>query len=169
MKFLILNGSSTSGKSTIVTEVLKVKDDYVKLSYDSLKRLFSKYVPNRDYEKVTDMLLALARYVVSKRYNIVSDGGLYRERREKMLDMARAEGYEIIEVNLEASYDVLEKRFDERVKNAETAIVKPTNLSKERFKELHDTYHQEKNSNALVFRTDELSPEDVTKKVLELL
>jgi predicted kinase len=169
MKFLMINGASTSGKSTVVAAVLKEKGNYFKLSYDALKRLFSKYEPARDYGKVTELKLELAEIVFKKKYNVVCDGGLYKERREKMLDMARAAGYEVIEVNLEAEFEVLEERFDARLKNSVNAIVKPTNLSKDRFKELYDIYHAEKNPNATTFRTDQLAESEVIEKILNLL
>lgn len=76
---------------------------------------------------------------------------------------------EVIEINLEADYDVLLRRFDERVAyaltNPESRI---SNISKERFKELYDTYEQEKNLQAATIRTDILSPEEVIERVKNL-
>jgi len=37
MKFILLNGSSCSGKSTIIRNMMKEKDHFFQLSYDSLK------------------------------------------------------------------------------------------------------------------------------------
>ena len=90
--------------------------------------------------------------------------------REKFIDLAKGYGYEIIEINFEAGWDVLSKRFEERVAGA---LANPerrvANLSKERFKEIFDISEREKNPSALTFRTDKQSIEEISNAVMKLL
>lgn len=102
-------------------------------------------------------------------YNIICDSALYRENREILLSIPIKYGYEIVEINLEADYDILAIRFDERIKNVLQKGGRISNTSKERFKELFDIYQSEKNSSAMVFRTDTQNQEDVIKKIFSLL
>jgi predicted kinase len=102
-------------------------------------------------------------------YNIVCDSALHKETRDALLKIPKEHGYEIIEINLEADYDVLVQRFDERVADALAKQSKRiSNTSKERFKEMFDIYQAEKNPSAITFRTDLESVDDVAKKVLAL-
>ena len=170
MKLLILNGSSNSGKSTIVKNIMKQKEHLFHLSYDALKWSFSKYQSEKYYEDVQKIVLAVAEAVFKMKYNVISDSALYKVSRMKLIDLATKYGYKILEVNLEADYKVLSKRFDDRVASA---LANPerriANLSKERFKELCDIFNSEKNPSAVTFRTDTQSIAEVTKGVMKLL
>jgi predicted kinase len=101
---------------------------------------------------------------------VISDSTLYRKSREKLTKLAKDKGYEVLEINLEADCEVLSKRFDERV---ERAHANPgwriSNLSKDRFKELHEIFHREKNSSAIAFRTDKQSMEEISESIMNLL
>ncbi|MGV8086344.1 MAG: AAA family ATPase [Candidatus Woesearchaeota archaeon] len=170
MKIILLNGSSCSGKSTIVKNIMKEKDNYFQLSYDSLKWLFSRYNPEKKYGDVQKMLISIAKTVFKMKYNVICDSCLIKIYRQKLITIAKKYNYKIIEINLEADYDVLSKRFDERVKSA---LADPKsricNVSKTRFKELNEMFHKEKNSKALTFRTDLQTVDEVSEKILKLL
>jgi len=64
------------------------------------------------------------------KYNVICDSGLRKNYREEIIVLARKYNYEIIEINLEADYKILSKRFDERVKAAKTTNTKISNTSK---------------------------------------
>lgn len=170
MKFLMLNGCSCSGKSTMVQKILESKAKYYQLSYDSLKWSFSQYKSDTHYDDVRKLVRAVAKGVCDMEYNIVCDSALYQETREALLNIPKEHGYEIIEINLEAEYEVLAQRFDERVAGAlANKSIKISNTSKERFKEIYDIYQAEKNRHAITFRTDIESIDTVTEKVLALV
>ena len=170
MKFVLINGPSCSGKSSIIKTVLKEKDRYFHLSYDALKWSFSHYEAPKHYKEVQEIVRAVAATVCGMKYNMISDAGLYKASREKLFKIARAQGYEIIEINFEAEYDMLLKRFEERVAQAKaTPERKISNLSVDRFKELYDIYQSEKNPNAILFKTDEQNSEEIVSAVLKLL
>ena len=170
MKLIILNGSSCSGKSTIIKNIMKEKDNFFHLHYDALKWSFSQYSSERHYKDVQKIILAVAETVFGMGYNVVSDSSLTRVFREKLINLASQKGYEIIEINLEADYEVLLNRFRARVesalKNPERRI---SNLSEERFKEIFDICENEKNPLANTFRTDTESIEEVSESIMQLL
>ncbi len=170
MFFLSINGSSCSGKSTIIREVMKVEKNLFHLSYDFLKWSFSGYNSKTHYDLVFDLLLDIAKISFEKKYNIISDSSLYKKDRNKLIDLAKKYNYKIIEINLETDFSVLEKRFEERVASA---LANPnsriSNTSKERFKELVSIFEKEKNNQAVVLRTDNQKIEEVVEKVLKLI
>src|SRR3989344_3203586 len=171
MKLVISNGSSCSGKSTIVDIIMQKKEHYFHLSYDRLKRLFSKYSPSEQYEDVRRIVFAVADEIFKMGYDVINDSALYQASRMRLINLAKKYNYEIMEINLEADYEILCQRFDERVASALSSPsgVKPTNLSKERFKELVEIYNKEKNPSAITFRTDTQSIENVANSVMKLL
>ncbi|MEI7451705.1 MAG: AAA family ATPase [Candidatus Falkowbacteria bacterium] len=170
MKLIILNGSTCSGKSTIIKNILKKRDHLFHLSYDSLKWSFSNYKPDTHFNDVRIIVLAVAAAVFKMGYDVISDSTLSRESREKLKNLAIEAGYEILEVNLEADFELLSERFDARVASA---LLNPerriSNLSKDRFVELYNTFNQEKNASALVFRTDMQSEEEISDSIIKLL
>jgi predicted kinase len=169
MKFIQLNGPSCVGKSTIVARILEERPRYYKVSYDALKWGFSQYKPEVHFEDVRKLVLALAEGVCEIRYNIICDSGMHRKTRENLFAIARKHNYEVIEINLEADYDVLEKRFNKRLADAEANPGKRmANKSHDRHRELFDIYLSEKDPSALTFRTDKMSVEDVVASILPL-
>lgn len=170
MKLIIINGSTCSGKSTIIKSILKERENYFHLSYDALKWSFSKYKSEIHYQDVQKIVLSVADTVFKMKYNVISDSTLYKYSRDKLIESALANGYEILEINLEADFEILAKRFDERVASA---LLSPerriSNLSKDRFKELFDIYCNERNPLALTFRTDTQSVDEVLEKVMKLV
>ncbi|MFZ2048761.1 MAG: AAA family ATPase [Minisyncoccia bacterium] len=170
MKFIMLNGSSCSGKSELLRKVLEKKDRYYKLAYDSQKWLFSKYTPDTHFQDVRKIQKALAECVCGMGYNIICDSALYRDNREELLDIPRKFGYEVIEINLEAEYPVLEKRFDQRMIDAVTnPRIRMSNRSKDRFKELYNIFQTEKNPEAMVIRTDTQSLEQAKEELFKFI
>ncbi|MFA6502816.1 MAG: AAA family ATPase [Candidatus Paceibacterota bacterium] len=170
MKFISINGSTCAGKTSLIKEVMKHRDHLFKLSYDTVKRSISDYSPEKHFGDVHTIMLAMEEALCKMQYDIISDSGLRQEWREKFLHVPRAYGYDIVEINLECDYDLLAKRFDERVARAlaNPDTLQPTNLSKDRFKELHDMFQTGKNPRALTFRTDEQSTEAIAESVLQL-
>ncbi len=168
MKFLVINGSSCVGKSTIIREVMKQKDNVFLLSFDSIKRNFSKYTPIIDHDKVRELFISNASFSFAKGYDVITDSSLGKENREQLIQQAKDSGYDIVEINMEADEEVLIKRFEERIERSKDAIVKPSNTSIVRWKELYDLYHHDKNKEAITFYTDTMSEEEIVEKVMEL-
>ena len=169
MKLLILNGGSCSGKSSVIKYIMKKRENLFHLGYDSLKWSFSNYTPDKYYKDVQKIVLAVASTVFKMNYDVISDSTLYNSSRKELINLGTLVGYQILEVNLEASHEVLIKRFDERVVSA---LATPeriiSNLSKDRFQELLDIFEREKNPQAISIRTDSQSIEDVAESIIKL-
>ena len=170
MKLIILSGASCSGKSTIIKSIMNQQEDLFHLSYDSLKWSFSNYNPDKNYKDVQKIVLSVAGAVFKMKYNIISDATLYKECREKLISLAISFGYQILEINLETSHEILMKRFDERVANfLAVSDRRISNISKDRFQELLEIFEKEKNPEALTFKTDKQNVEDITRDIIKLL
>ncbi len=170
MKFIQVNGPSCGGKSTIVKRILEEKPRYYKVSYDALKWGFSQYKADEHFDDVRALVRALAEAVCKIEYNIVCDSGMHLKTREKLFEIARRYNYEIVEINLEAEYDVLRERFEKRL--ADSAVnpeKRISNTSQTRHRELFDIYNTEKNPDAYTFHTDTQSEDEIVEQVLKLI
>jgi predicted kinase len=172
MKLIIINGSSCSGKSTTLKKIMSKREHLFWLSQDTIKWLFSKYSYENNYRDLEKIILDLAYSVFKIKYDVIFDSPLYKEFRQKLIDLAVKYKYEVIEINLELEYEVALKRFNERVTNAMLIPEKErkiSNTSIDRFKELNDIYNQEKNNSAITFRTDKLDAEEISEEIIKLL
>jgi predicted kinase len=169
MKLFVLNGCSCAGKTTILEKIMKEKDGYFHLGYDPIKWQFSRYVSGMYTDDIYEIMTATLTVLCQQKHNVVLEA-YYKEPRLRLIALAKQHGYEVIEVNLEAEWDVLVKRFEERmVKVAADPHIKIANRTKERLKELFDIYENGKNPEAIVVRTDNQTVEEAAKKVLSLL
>lgn len=170
MKLILVNGSTCAGKSTLVKAVLKQRERLYYLSFDALKWGFSQYNPKVHGSDVITVMVAVAESVFALKYDIICDSVMIREHREHLISLGKKHGYDIVEINIEASYDVLLKRFDERVARAKTdPTIRISNLSRERFHELYETYEAGKNPSAPTIHTDVQSVEENIVAVLKLI
>ena len=170
MKLIILNGSSCSGKSSVIKNIMMEKDGLFHLSYDRIKWSFSKYDRNKYYKDVREIIFAVAESVFKMGHNVISDSTLYRDTKIKLIDLAFKYKYQVIEINLEASYEVLLSRFNERIADSKIHPErKISNLSKDRFKELFDIFNNEKDPSAITFNTDKQTVEEVTKEISKFI
>jgi len=172
MKLIIVNGSSCSGKSSMIKVLMKKHNNLFHLHYDSLKWLFSKYNKEEHYKDVQKIVLSVAKEIFSMKYDVISDSAITKEFREELINIAKDNNYEIILINLEVEFNVLLERFKERVESALKIPEKDrkiSNLSVDRFKELYEIYNKEKDLNAIVFRTDLENPEEIAEKISEML
>jgi len=172
MKLIILNGSSCSGKSTIIKNIMAEKSHCFHINRDSIKWSFSKYQYDKDHENVQKILLAIADTVFKIGYNTILDFAIYKKYRQEFIDLAKEYNYELLEINLEADYEILLKRFNERIKSVSLVQKKDriiSNTSVDRFKEIFDIFNKEKNPLALTIRTDTQNVENVSKSIMKFL
>jgi predicted ABC-type ATPase len=168
MKFISINGSTCSGKSSVIKSLLAQRDHLFSLSYDAIKWSFSKYAPDTHFDDVHQVMLSMLVPLSGMEYDVISDSGLRKDWREMLLDTARERGYDVVEINFEAEHDVLAKRFDERIQSASARPDIPImNRSKKRFEELYKMFQEGKNPEALTFRTDQQSIEGISEQILK--
>ena len=164
MKLVILSGAVCAGKTTVVRELMKKTERYFHLSYDSLKWQFSQYSSGKYRKEILALRLAMLRSLCEMKYNVITES-THASTRQAHIDIVREHGYEVLEINLEADYDVLLRRCEER--NAVVELKKV--VSRKRFDEVFRLYESEKNVSALTFRTDSQSIQEILESILKLL
>lgn len=165
MKLVILSGAPCSGKSSVAAAILRDRENYFYLSYDSLKWSFSQYYSGKYYKEIHVIMLAMLRALCGMKFNVVTEA-LHTESRQNLIDIGTEFGYDIVQVNLEADYEVLSKRLEQRIAKGATNM---RGFTKEKFKTLYETYESEKDPQAITFRTDATTAEEISESVLKLL
>ncbi len=170
MKFVLINGPSCSGKSTIIRNILLNTDNFFYLSYDTVKWSFSKYASGKYTEHIMSLLVTILQNISDKKFNIICDSGLHKQYRDVLINKAKENNYETIMINLEADYEILKQRFQKRMEDLkENPQKRIANTSEERHRELFEMYQNEKEPTAITFRTDSSNPEDVQNVVNNIL
>lgn len=102
-------------------------------------------------------------------YSVISDSVIRRESREKLIATALKYDYTVREINLEAPWEVINTRFVERLeRNRSNPTLRMANTSIDRLRELYDLYENEKNTDALTFRTDILAPDVIIESITNI-
>lgn len=109
----------------------------------------------------------MLKVICNKNHNIICDSVIHQKDREKVTQIAEKYNYKIISINLEAPLKTLNERFEiEKQKNIERKRLGTTH---ERFKEIYEIYHKEKDENAKTFNTGKINAENLAKKILKIL
>jgi predicted kinase len=166
----MLNGASCTGKSTVISKVMDKKNRLYHLSYDAQRWFFAKYHRKTHATHVENIVLILADAVCRMGYDIICDAGIHKEYREKLLHIPKKYKYEVIEVNLEADYDLIVERFHKKLAfSLLNPEIKISNTSKKRLKELYDAYHAEKNLDAKTFRIDRKNVDEIVESISKMI
>lgn len=166
--FIIINGASCVGKSSVIEELGKLETGMFHLSYDRIKWCFLDYKSGSHGDEIYNMLTALTKECIKKEISIVKDGGLYKEKLLPIINLVKENGYKIVEINLEAPMDILMTRFKERVEYAKNSKAKVSNLSEERFLELLEMYKAVKDPSFITYDTSVMISEDIAKEIIKL-
>lgn len=166
--FILINGASCVGKSSIIEELGKLESGLFHLSYDRIKWCFLDYKHETHRDEVYNILTLLIGECVKKEISIVKDGGLYKEKLLPMVEFVKENGYKIVEINLEAPMDVLMARFKARTEYSKTSKAKISNLSEERFLELVEMYKAVKDQSLITYDTSVMTSEDIAKEIIKL-
>ncbi len=162
---MILSGAPCAGKSTVAKDIMESNADYFYLSSDALKNLFSDYDSGKYVEQIRTMLLSMEEILCKAGLNIVAEA-LHQEFKARLISVARAHGYEILEVNLEAPYEILLERFKERRSQIEARGEQGYAMrTEENFKANFDAYQREKNPKARTFDTTKETVKEITRNI----
>lgn len=170
-QLIIINGPSCVWKSTTIEAFLPLAPKWYHLSYDRQKWLFSQYRDHIDEYRpvIWELILHIAEKMMSLGYSVISDSVIRRESREKLIATALKYDYTVREINLEAPWEVINTRFVERLeRNRSNPTLRMANTSIDRLRELYDLYENEKNTDALTFRTDILAPDVIIESITNI-
>ncbi len=168
---LVLNGPMCAGKST-VTKILMQGDAVFRGSYDAIKWLIGGYsADNSEHRKLAkEITFGMITYAVNQGFSVVIDGGFadYRDRYKKL---AADNDYVYLSINIEAPYEVLEKRFLERVESAKKVDSKTISVTTvEGFKSRYDWYiTTNKDPEGIVLDSNELSLDQILEEIKTMI
>ena len=160
-----------AGKSTLAKLFLN-EENTIRISSDVVKWLIGGYdATNNEHRALKEeMAYSLAETGVKNSLSLIVDGG-HNKYRKKLRELADKYNYHYLSINLEAPKEILEKRFQERVisgkKNDSQKISVTT---KEGFDSRHEWYLKEnRDLDGMVFDTTKNTPEEIFKKVKDIL
>ncbi len=164
-KLIIINGQSCGGKSTTVKTLLENHKHFFKLSYDNVKRFYVDYKADTHMDMVYEMLSSMSKTAIVQGYDCISDGSWRGEKTKDIREVFEDHGYSIYEFNIEADINVIRQRFAEKVKESAEKNIPISNTSVERLEQLNDTYQLEKNKNAVTYRSDRMTIEQIVSDI----
>lgn len=110
---IIMSGPSCVWKSTIVNNIINVCDRIFHIKTDFLKRLISGYSPERDNIIKNNLTIWLCEEAMKESLSIIIEP----HNLEWYKDLSIKYNYNYLFVYLEASYNTLLKRFEQRIQD----------------------------------------------------
>lgn len=162
---LVLNGPSCAGKTTVSDIIFKAYGGIFKGKSDTIKRLISDYDYTQHHDLVAEMTLATIKVALGHGLSILKEGGLYGI--EEMQRLAHESNTPIFIANIEAPWEVLVERFQERVANPIPGLKINTDLT--RFREVYDEYLATKPATPYEFDSSLMTPDQIVSAIIELL
>lgn len=168
-KFLvIINGPLCSGKSTVAKLLSENKSDIFHISGDKIKWFISDYSSEK-YTKtgiINRLLLSLVSQAAKEGLLIVIEGNIaLLKESEEYLKIAEDNNMNFYQCNIEAPYDILLKRFNQRVIGALESKIKISAKTEDDMKSRYDSYQELKNKNVQLFDSSKMSPQQIVKEI----
>lgn len=164
---LIINGPSCGGKSSVSNVLFEKYDGIFNAKGDTIKWLISGYTPLTHRSAVHDMIVDIIKIAIPHKFSILKEGASYEP--EKYIEIAKANNLLLFIVNIEAPWEVLTKRFEERIEAKKQGVKKIANVDPVRFKELYEEYNKTKMDTPLVFDSSKQSPEDIAEQIVKYM
>ena len=164
--FLIVNGPSCGGKSTVSDVIFDRYHGIFKGKYDVLKWLISDYTSLPYRTMVTEMTHETMRIALSYGMSVMKEGALYEP--EKLINLAKEFNIPLFIVNVTAPKEILDERFQKRIA-AKKNGAKIANVDPARFEELYAMYLETKMSTPLEFDSSKQSPEEIADSIVSYI
>jgi len=168
---LIINGPMCSGKSTLTDLLLKKIPQSFKVSSDKIRWQIANYSSDIHRELVSELAFSLAKKAAENGLSLIIDGTLVNKKivNKKYQKLAKKLNYKFIEIKINASWEVIRHRFQERVKNAKLTGNHISCTTLKRMKEIYNRYMTVQTPDIPTFDSDKISPEKLCQKILKLL
>lgn len=168
---LILHGPLCAGKTTISKHFSQNYSKVFKASTDDIKWQISDYTSKKYKRVISEMMLRMVDVALAEGFFVIGEG-LGVDKFPDLLDeyykVAKKHNILVLELNIEAPYDVLEERFLDRLKRSEESGFKLTVTDVSDMKNRYDTYLKNRNNNLVTLNTDNISIEELERKILDL-
>lgn len=164
--FLIINGPSCGGKSSVAEAIQsKVKSSF-NARQDKIKWLISDYESEKYTEVLQEMMYKMIDTALGHKLSVVKEG--LHEGAEKFKQLAEKHNIPIFFANVTAPEEILKLRFQERIE-AKKQGAKIGNVSHERFEKLKQQYEDSKVNTPLEFDSSKQSPEEIADEILKYI
>ena len=160
--FLIVNGPSCGGKSSVSDVLCEKYGRIFKGKSDVIKWLISDYTAVNDRGVLLEMTVATMRVALSHGLSVLKEGAHWAP--EKYVAMAKEFNIPLFIANVEAPWDILVERFEHRIEKKKLGA-KIANTDPVRFKELYDSYNLTKMETSLSFDSSKQSPEEIASTI----
>ena len=163
-KYMIfLSWPSCAWKSTVSDALFSKYPWLFRVKSDSIKRFIAWYSRQVHIPAVTNMSFDLSESAMKEWFSLLLETRFSLERYQ---ELANRYWYKVIVINLEAPYDILEKRFFERVSSHKESWSNfPINTDVERFKSLYESYMTDKIPATITFDTSAITVEEIVKTI----
>ena len=160
---ILLSWPSCSWKSTVSDTLFEKYPWIFRVKSDSIKRFISWYTPNLYVNNVTNMCFALCESAMQEWFSLLCE---IRFTLDTYQALAEKYEYKIVTVNLEAPYEILEKRFSERVTAYKESWSKwYMNTDMGRFTSMYEKYMTDKIDATMSFDTSKVTVDETIKTI----
>ncbi len=160
--FLILNGPSCGGKSTVSNVLFEECAGIFKAKSDYIKWLISDYEAAAHRAIVQDMTLGLIEIALKNGLSVLKEGALFEP--EQLVQIAKKFHIPLFIANISAPREVLDQRFLERIESKKQGA-KIANIDPKRFSELYEMYFANKMDSPLEFDSSQETPEAIAAAI----
>lgn len=164
--FLILNGPSCGGKSSVSDLLFERYGGLFKGKSDVIKWLISDYQPSIHRGIVHRMTLETLRVALSHGLSILQEGAAWEP--EKYVELSKEAKIPLFVANIEAPWEVLLSRFEMRIA-AQNHGARISNVDPKRFQELYDMYLKTKMETEMEFDSSKESPEQIARQIVSYI
>lgn len=161
--FLLFNGPSCGGKSTVSDIIFERYGGIYKAKGDVIKWLISDYQPNEHRRIVHLMTMETLRIALAQGLSVMKEGGSWEP--EAYAELSKAANVPLVVVNIEAPWEVLLSRFEKRIE-AKKQGMQISNTDPKRFKEIYDRYLSTKVKSELEFDSSKETPEQIVEQIV---
>ncbi len=164
--FLIINGPSCGGKSSVSDLLFEKYAGIYKGKNDAIKWLISDYQPNIHREVVDLMTFETMRIALSHGLSVLKEGASLNP--ERYVELSKKENVPLFVANIEAPWEVLASRFEMRIE-AKKQGARISNVDPKRFKELYDMYLGTKMKTEMEFDSSKQTPEEIAVQIVSYI
>jgi deoxyadenosine/deoxycytidine kinase len=156
---------SCAGKSTAVSALLWEYPNIFHINKDKVKWLISNYSSDNPLhiKILHKMLLSMTQIALDNWLSVFLEW--QKLLATDILNYTNNSNIQVNYINIEAPFEVLKKRFDQRVIECEEKWIKISNKSVEWLKNRYNIYQSEKYSEWINIDTSILSEEEVVDKI----
>lgn len=164
---LLIDGPSCGGKSTVGEVIIKSFKNIFHAHTDIIKWLISDYYAPTHRPIVFEITNKAMEVALKNKLAVLKEGTQWQP--QVYVKMAKKFNVPLYIVNIEAPWEVIVRRFEERLESRRKNGAKISNTSKKRLKELYNLYHMNKMNPTLEFNSTNINPEKIAEEIVKYI